>query len=160
MFLFHTQTEWGQRSFFILLLQPLSLIGPCVPELQRWGFLSTPTSSTHEWQPVSTLYCWWIMGPMLLLPSCGRCLVKISSHPGHMVQVGFLLLPWYRRALSSTRARMGESIFYPCPNNLPNFTWTQMFGQVSFLPIPCLWQLSWPMTEVLEHCGFCTLSQG
>lgn len=131
MFLFHTQTEWGQRSFFILLLQPLSLIGPCVPELQRWGFLSTPTSSTHEWQPVSTLYFWWIMGPTLLLPSCGRPLVKISSHTGHK---------WVSFSSLDTDG------LYPAP--MPG--WESLFST----PVPTICQIL-PGPRCLGRCLSC-----
>ena len=71
-----------KRSF---LYSPVAHVfdRPCAPKLPRWGFLSIPSFSTHEWQPVSTLHCWRAVGPCLLLPSYGRPPVNVSSDPGH-----------------------------------------------------------------------------
>ena len=67
--------------------------------------------------------------PLLLLPSV-------------------LYLPWYRWALSSISAGLGQYIFYTYPTNLSKRTWIQVFGQ---LPCPSpawdtfciLWQKFW-----------------
>ena len=182
---------------------------PCSPKLQRWGFLSSPSFSTREWQPVSTLHRWRIAGPCLLLPSYGRPLVNMSSDPGHkwishpslgccsvaqscptlcnpmdcstpgltvlhclsefaqthvlwvsdaiqpsrpllplLLLPSILYLPWYRWALSSISAGLGQYIFYTYPTNLSKRTWIQVFGQLS-CPSPAwdtfciLWQKFW-----------------
>ena len=72
----------------------------------------------------------WIMNPSLLLPS------------------------WWD--LSSISAGLRQYIFYPYSNNVPNFAWIQVWA--GFLPIPCLWQLLCPMTEVLGHWWILCLS--
>ena len=50
--------------------------------------------------------------PLLLLPS-------------------ILYLPWYRWALSSVNAGLGQYIFYTYPINLSKRTWIQVVGQLS-----------------------------